>query len=57
MAGHEFRAVERNLSRIYYLELIEHLQDEEFLKEVRRAAEVAVASASPVEGLVAMAIR
>lgn len=34
MASHQFRAVERNLSRLYFLELLEQLQDERFLKHV-----------------------
>lgn len=35
MASREFRAVERNLSRLYYVELIETLQTEMFLGRVR----------------------
>lgn len=48
-ASQNFRTVERNLSRIYYLELLEHLQNEQFLADLQRAAEEAVSTVVPEE--------
>ncbi|MFM1814990.1 MAG: hypothetical protein RLZ98_1685 [Pseudomonadota bacterium] len=36
MASRQFRAVERNLSRIYFLELMEKLQEEQFQTDAQK---------------------